>query len=158
EVAKPTPFQKAAIEDALAHVSAAKPSAAVRIPVPRDLPAVAGLVGVVAILGVLEVHKKHPVAHAPTINAMEMNPDDIEALEDFGRQMEDHAHTPEMQAVVQEFNQLVEDLKNKHIDRNEAFKRMADLEMKLQKSNELDKQALDEAMKKLGDELKKNDV
>ena len=45
--------------------------------------------------------------------------------------------TPEMQAVVQEFNQLVEDLKNKHIDRNEAFKRMAELDMKLQKQNEL---------------------
>lgn len=158
KVKNPTPFQKAAIEDALAHANAVKPSLAVPFVFPPDLLAVVGMAGVVGVLWMMEVHKKHQTAHAPTINALEMNPDDIEALEDFGRQMEDHAHTPEMQAVVQEFNQLVEDLKNKHIDRNEAFKRMADLDLKLQTQNELDKKALEEAMKKLGDELKKNDL
>jgi hypothetical protein len=87
-----------------------------------------------------------------------MSPDDIEALADFARQMEDHAHSPEMQAAVQVFNQLIEELKNKHIDRNEAFRRMAELDLKLQRQSELDRKALDEAMKKLGDELKKNDL
>jgi hypothetical protein len=62
-----------------------------------------------------------------------------------------------MKAAVQDFNKLIEDLKNKRIDRNEAFRRMAELNAKLQKSGELDKKALDEAMKKLGNELKKNE-
>ena len=157
-VQTPTPFQRAAIDDALAHVAKASPRAAAPIPVPRDLLAVVGLIGVVGVIALLEVHGKRSIAHSPMVNAMEVEPDDLEALQDFARQMEDHAHTPEMQAVVQEFNQLVEDLKNKHIDRNEAFKRMSELDMKLQKQNELDKKALDEAMKKLGDELKKNEL
>ena len=158
EVSSPTGFQRAAINDGIANVDKASPRKAVVIPVPRDLIAVFALAGVIAVIAVLEVRNHTPVAHTPQINALEVEPDDLEALQDFAREMQDHAHTPEMQAVVQEFNQLVEDLKNKHIDRNEAFKRMSELDMKLQKQNELDKKALDEAMKKLGDELKKNEL
>jgi hypothetical protein len=158
KVEQPSGFQRAAINDGIANVGKASPSKAVVIPVPRDLVAVFALAGVLGVIALLEVRNHTPVAHTPQINALEVEPDDLEALEDFAREMQDHAHTPEMQAVVQEFNQLVEDLKNKHIDRNEAFKRMAELDMKLQKQNELDKKALDEAMKKLGDELKKNEL
>ncbi len=158
EEKNPSKFQLAAIADGVKHVKSASPRRAVKIPVPRDLVAVVALAGVVALVATLEIRKHTPVAHTAQINALEMEPDDLEALEDFARQMQDHAHTPEMQAVVQEFNQLVEDLKNKHIDRNEAFKRMAELDMKLAKQNELDKKALDEAMKKVGDELKKNEL
>ena len=129
------------------------------IPVPRDLVAVVALAGVVAVVGSLEVRKHLTEANSPTISALEMDPDDLEALADFANQLKDQAHADEdMKAAVQEFNKLVEDLKNKRIDRNEAFRRMAELDNKLQKSGELDKKALEEAMKKVGSELKKNDL
>jgi hypothetical protein len=130
----------------------------VKIPVPRDLVAALALAGVVGVVASLEVRKHMQAAQTSTIDALEVSSDDIDAMADFARQMEDHAHSPEMQAAVQEFNQLIEELRNKHIDRNEAFRRMAELDLKLQRQSELDRKALDEAMKKLGDELKKNDL
>lgn len=152
-------FERAAIADGIAHADKAKPSRAVPIPVPRDLVAVVALAGVVAVVGMLEVRKYVHEAQAPTINALEMDPDDLEALADFANQLKDQPHADDdMKAAVQEFNKLVEDLKNKRIDRNEAFRRMAELDTKLQKSGELDKKALEEAMKKVGSELKKNDL
>lgn len=152
-------FERAAIADGLAHANKAKPSRAVAIPVPRDLVAVVALAGVVAVVGSLEVRKHLTEAQSPTINALEMDADDLEALADFANQLKDQAHADEdMKAAVQEFNKLVEDLKNKRIDRNEAFRRMAELDTKLQKSGELDKKALEEAMKKVGTELKKNEL
>jgi len=152
-------FERAAIADGVAQADKASASRAVPIPFPRDLVAVAALSGVVAVVGMLEVRTHVPQAQAPTINALEMDPDDLEALADFANQLKDQAHADDdMKAAVQEFNKLVEDLKNKRIDRNEAFRRMAELDTKLQKSGELDKKALEEAMKKVGSELKKNDL
>ncbi|MFI5299706.1 MAG: hypothetical protein ACHREM_16590, partial [Polyangiales bacterium] len=156
--AEVTPLMIAAIEDGLGLSTKASPSRAVRVPVPRDLVAVLALASVVAVIASLEVRKHIQAAQSPTIDALEVSSDDIDAMADFARQMEDHAHSPEMQAAVQEFNQLIEELRNKHIDRNEAFRRMAELDLKLQRQSELDRKALDEAMKKLGEELKKNDL
>ncbi|MGZ3424773.1 MAG: hypothetical protein ACXVEE_43350, partial [Polyangiales bacterium] len=153
-----TEFMRAAIADGVAHAKDADPSKAVPLPVPRDLVAVVALAGVLAVVGGMEVRKHVHEASSPTINALEMDPDDLDALQDFANSLKDQPHADDdMKAAVQEFNKLIEDLKNKRIDRNEAFRRMAELNQKLQKSGELDKKALDEAMKKLGNELKKNE-
>lgn len=152
-------FERAAINDGLAHADKAQPSRAVAIPIPRDLLAVVAIAGVVVVVAGLEVRKHIEEAKAPTINALEMDPDDLEALADFANQLKDQPHADDdMKAAVAEFNKLVEDLKNRRIDRNEAFRRMAELDTKLKKSGELDKKALEEAMKKVGSELKKNDL
>lgn len=158
EQEKKSEFMQAAIADGVAHAKDVKPSRAVPIPVPRDVLAVMALAAVVAFVSLLEVRKHLREAQAPTINALEMDPDDLDALQDFANQLKDQPHADDdMKAAVQDFNKLVEDLKNKRIDRNEAFRRMAELDVKLQKSSQLDKKALDEAMKKLGNELKKNE-
>jgi len=155
----PSPFQKAAIDDGISHVHKASPRRAVNIPMPRDVVAVVALAGVVAVVAMLEVRKHTPVASTPTINAIEMPEDDVEALQDFANQLKDQPHADaDMKMAIEQFNKLVEDLKNKRIDRNEAFRRMAELDVKLAKSGELDKKALEEALKKLGTELKKSDL
>lgn len=152
-------FERAAINDGLAHADQASPSRAVKIPVPRDLLAVFAIAAVVVVVAGLEVRKHIEEAKSATINALEMDPDDLEALADFANQLKDQPHADDdMKAAVAEFNKLVEDLKNRRIDRNEAFRRMAELDTKLKKSGELDKKALEEAMKKVGSELKKNDL
>jgi hypothetical protein len=152
-------FERAAINDGLAHADQVSPARAVGIPVPRDLVAVFAIAGVVFVVAGLEVRKHIEEAKSPTINALEMDPDDLEALADFANQLKDQPHADDdMKAAVTEFNKLVEDLKNRRIDRNEAFRRMAELDTKLKKSGELDKKALEEAMKKVGSELKKNDL
>jgi hypothetical protein len=156
---EPSPFERAAIDDALAHADRAKPSRAVAIPVPRDLLLAVAIGGVVAVVASLEVRRHVEEAQAPTIDALEVDPDDLEALEDFANQLKDQPQSDDdMKAAVADFNKLVEDLKNRRIDRNEAFRRMADLDTKLQKSGELDRKALEEALKKVGSELKKNEL
>ncbi len=153
-----TGFERAAIADGIEHAKSASPSRAVPIPLPRDVLAVFALAGVLAVVSMLEVRKHVTEAQTPTINALEMDPDDLEALTDFANQLKDQAHADDdMKAAVADFNKLLEDLKNKRIDRNEAFRRMAELDQKLQKSGELDRKALDEALKKVGQELKKNE-
>ncbi len=157
--AEPSDFELAAIRDGERVADKASPRRAVPIPVPRDWVAVIALAGVVALVASLEVRKHVPVATMAQINALEMTEDDLDALQDFANQLKDTPHADDdMKAAVQDFNKLVEDLKNKRIDRNEAFRRMAELDLKLQKSGELDKKALEEAMKKVGTELKKNEL
>jgi hypothetical protein len=155
----PTPFMLAAIEDAIAAGARANPRAAVAIPFPDE--AVAALVASLFLAGVsvLEVRKHVPIAVAPTIDAVELAADDVEALAEFANQLKDTPHADEeMRQAVEQFNKLVEDLKNRRIDRNEAFRQMALLDTKLQKGGELDKKALEEALKKVGNDLKKNDL
>jgi hypothetical protein len=157
---EPTPFMRAAIVDATQHVEQASPRKAFPIRLPPELIACVALTGVVWALTTLELRKHTKIiAPALTVNAMEVSEDDLEAMAELGRQMLDSPHADaETKAAIEEYNRLVEDLKNKRIDRNEAFRRMAMLDNKLQKSSELDKKSLEEAMKKLGEELKKNEL
>ncbi len=160
----PTPFMRAAMLDAVQFVDAASvrrafPLGAVARGLAPELSVCLALGGVVYAVSLLEIRKHTPVAYAPTVNALEMSEDDLEAMAELGRQMLDSPHADaETKAAIEEYNRLVEDLKNKRIDRNEAFRRMAMLDNKLQKSGELDKKSLEEAMKKLGEELKKNEL
>ena len=57
-------------------------------------------------------------------------------------------------AATREFNQLIEDLAARRLDRTEAFRRMQQLEDKLLEGREADAKALEEAMKKIGEEMK----
>lgn len=156
----PTPFMRAAIVDATQFVDQARPRRAFPIRLPSELIACAALAGVVYAVTTLELRKHTKVVGpAPTVNALEVSEDDLEAMAELGRQMLDSPHADaETKAAIEEYNRLVEDLKNKRIDRNEAFRRMAMLDNRLQKSSELDKKALEEAMKRLGEELKKNEL
>jgi hypothetical protein len=161
---EPTPFMRAAMIDAVQYVDRAVPRKAfsllaVLLLLVPEIVACFALGGVVYVVSLLELRKHTPVAYAPTVNAMEVSEDDLEAMAELGRQMLDNPHADaETKAAIEEYNRLVEDLKNKRIDRNEAFRRMAMLDNKLQKSSELDKKAFEEAMKKLGEELKKNEL
>ncbi len=161
---EPTPFMRAAMIDAVQYIDRAVPRRAFSLlavlqRLVPELVACVALGGVVYAVSLLELRKHTPVAYAPTVNAMEVSEDDLEAMAELGRQMLDSPHADaETKAAIEEYNRLVEDLKNKRIDRNEAFRRMAMLDNKLQKSSELDKKAFEEAMKKLGEELKKNEL
>src|SRR6185436_10309501 len=61
-------------------------------------------------------------------------------------------------AATQEFNQLIEDLAAKRLDRTEAFRKMQALEDKLLEGREADAKALEEALQKIGEEMKKAEL
>jgi hypothetical protein len=153
-----TPFMDAAIDDGIAAASNARPRQAVRVAVPRSLGGAAGLAALLTGVLLFEVRQRVPVAHAKTIDPVEMSPDDLEDVKDFLKQLEQTDQSDDMKAAIEEFNRLVDDIAGKRLDRTEAFRRMEALEQKLLTGSEADKKALEEQLGRIGEELKKSEL
>lgn len=153
-----TPFMLAAIDDALDHAKRVDPSRAVPMQSPREWPFLLAMCAAVAVIAVFEVRRHEPIANAKTIDAVDVTQDDLDAMREFLREIDQRLQTDEAKAATQEFNQLIEDLANKRLDRTEAFRRMQQLEDKLLQGREADAKALEEALKKMGEELKKSEL
>ena len=156
--AERTPFMQAAIDDAVAHADKVDPRRAVPMAVPREWPFLLAMIVGVAAISVFEIRKHQPVYTAKTIDAVNVTADDLDAMREFLREIDQRMQTDEAKAATQEFNQLIEDLANKRLDRTEAFRKMQQLEDKLMAGREADSKALEEALKKMGEELKKSEL
>lgn len=155
-----TPLMEAAIDDACERGRALAPSKAAPLPVPRDLAGtLLAAVGVAAV-AMLHVPPKPPppAPTAKTIDAVQMSPDDVELFRDAAKELAQKDQSPEVKAAVEKFNQLVEDIANKRLDRMDAFRRMENIERELFAGQEADAKAFDEALKKTADELKKSEL
>lgn len=156
---KRSPLMEVAIDDACAHAAELRPRKAAPLPLPEHLwaPTLAalGLLGV-ALLEVRVPRREVPVAK--TIDALLMSPDDLELFRDAAKAMEREDQSPEMKAALERFNQLIEDLANRRLDRTDAFRKMEALERELLKGAEADLKALEEELKETGIELKKSDL
>jgi hypothetical protein len=150
----PSPFMFAAIDDAVAHAPSLDPARAVPIHAPPHLGAAFGLACALTGIALFEVRHHEPAAHVATIDAVDVTADDLDAMRDFLDQMKAREQTDEAKAATREFNQLIEDLAARRLDRTEAFRRMQQLEDKLLEGREADAKALEDAMKKIGDEMK----
>ena len=157
-LAERTPFMDAAIDDALRVAGKVDPKKAVPISAPRDLPLAAGLALAVLALTLFEVRRHVPVTSARQIDAVDVTADDLDAMREFLREMERKAETDEAKQATQEFNQLIEDLAAKRLDRTEAFRKMQSLEEKLLEGREADHKALEDALAKMGEEMKKSEL
>ncbi|WP_437619437.1 hypothetical protein [Sorangium sp. So ce1151] len=157
--AQRTPLMEAAIDDACEHAGGLRPAGAAPLAVPRELLASAAVgLGVLAV-ALLEVRTPRRLAPvAQTIDALTMSPDDIELFKDAAKALDRQDQSPEMKSAVERFNQLIEDIANKRLDRTEAFRRMEALERELLKGAEADLKALEEALKETGIDLKKSDL
>jgi hypothetical protein len=158
EVKSRTPFMDAAIEDAVALVPAARPRLAVRIPWPRDAAIAAGLAVVLAGVSLFERRLPVPVAHAKTIDPVEMAPDDLDDVKDFLKQVQQKDTSDETKAAIDEFNRLVDDIASRRLDRMEAFRRMEALQEKLLDGTAAEHKALQKALESMGEELKKAEL
>jgi hypothetical protein len=152
--ASPTPFMLAAMGDAAAHVSSVDPKRAVPIHVPPRLPLAGALALALVVIALFEVRHHLPPRTATPIEAVDVTADDLDAMRDFLAQVQAHEQTDDSKAATREFNQLIEDLAARRLDRTEAFRRMQQLEDKLLEGREADAKALEDAMKKIGEELK----
>ena len=155
---KRTPLMDAAIEDAAQYQGKVSAKKAAPIPLPKDLFVVFGLASLVAIVGSLQwsKHIEIPKKVTAQIDAVNLSQDDIDLLRETLEQLKQKEQNPETQKALEEFNRLVEDLAQKRIDRNEAFRRMEEIERALQKGKESDAKALADALKDMADELKKD--
>lgn len=156
--AERSPLMEVAIDDACEHASALRPSKAAPIRVPPDL-AVSLVVALgVAGIAVLEIRTARREEVPRSIDALTMSEDDIDLFRDAAKDLERKDQTPEVKAAVERFNQLIEDIAQKRLDRTEAFRQMEAIERELLKGAEADAKALEEALKETGFELKKSEL
>jgi hypothetical protein len=154
-----TPMMELAIFDGALAAKSADPRRAVPLRAPRRLYPALGLLG--ATIGVALFHLKTaapPPVVAKTIDAVDVTADDLDAMREFLHAETEKNQSDETKAVLTEFNQLIEDLAQKRLDRTEAFRRMQALEDRLLEGRAADRKALEEALQKIGEELKKADL
>jgi hypothetical protein len=153
-----TPLMELAIDDANQHATKLAPSRAapIRLPTALAMPLALGLG--VAALSMLEIRTLRVAPTTTTIDALEMSPDDLELLRETAKALERESQSPEMKAAVDRFNQLIEDLANRRLDRAEAFRKMDALERELLKGQEADAKALREALSETAQNLKRSEL
>ena len=154
-----SPLMEIAIDDACERAGELRPGKAAPLSAPPELGvslAVALGVLAVALLEVRVPRRDAPVAR--TIDALMMSPDDLELFKEAAKALDRQDQNAEMKAAVERFNQLIEDIANKRLDRTEAFRRMEALERELLKGAEADLKALEEELKETGLDLKRSDL
>jgi len=154
-----TPFEAAAIEDGCKHAKGLSPRAAV----PIRLPPRAGIVALVGLavagLAVLEVELPSlapELLPLSSFDALEMPPDDLDLLRQEIAALKREDRGPEVQAAIDRFNALVEDIANRRLNRSEAFRRMEEIDRDLMAGLEAESQTLKDAIKSTADALKES--
>jgi hypothetical protein len=153
---KRTPLMEVAIEDACSRASHLSPRKAMPLGWPRDLAAALGLAVGVAGIALLRVRIDEPLSRVKTIDPVVLSADDIDLFREVGKKLADTDKNPDVLAALQAYNQLIEDLAQKRLDRTEAFRRMHEIESRLLEGRALDAKALDEELKMRASALKKS--
>ncbi|HEX9297464.1 MAG TPA: hypothetical protein VF881_16595, partial [Polyangiaceae bacterium] len=153
-----TPLMEIAIEDAFEHAGRLSPRKAVPFVWPRDLAAAVGLACSVFLIAVLRVRADRTLAQAHTIEPAVLSADDIDLFREVGKKLAETEKSPEVRAALEAYNQLVEDLAQKRLDRTEAFRRMQEIESHLMEGRALDAKELEEQLKQRAAALKKSEL
>jgi len=153
-----TPFMQAAIDDAIAFAHGVSPRRAVPIVLPPSIRVFAGLAAALVALLLFEVRHHRPVAHARTIDSIEMAPDDLEDVKDFLKQIGDRESSDDARAAIDEFNKLVDDIATRRLDRTEVFRRMDALEEKFLPGSAADRKSLEQRLEGIGEPLSKAEL
>jgi len=156
--AERSPFMDAAIADALAVAAQPSPRRAVPFESPRG--AWLSVILALVVFGVARLPRRtHEPPLAPAVLApiepVALGADDLALLRESAEAFRDSASSPELTAAVQRFNQLVEDIAERRLDRRELFTRMSDIERSLSAGSE-DAAALDAGLRDIAGELHKS--
>ncbi|HVW24817.1 MAG TPA: hypothetical protein VHC69_05575 [Polyangiaceae bacterium] len=152
-----TPLMEAAIEDALATSRELSPRRAAPLTRPKDLWVMFALVAGVAGLALLEVPVKRVVPKLTHhVDAIAITDDDADLFRRISEDLQNQSTDPAAAAGARKFNQLVEDLAERRLDRREVFRRLDELERSLKDASSIDASALDEALDGVAKELAKS--
>jgi hypothetical protein len=153
-----TPLMDAAIDDALHAARDLKPRRAAPLHFPRELGVAALLAIALVAIALLEVRTLRVLPPERSFDPLVMTADDIELFRDMARELEQKNQDPETLAAARRFNQLIEDIAERRLDRRETFQRLEELERELKRGAEADREALEEGLKGLAKELEKSDL
>lgn len=154
-----TPLMRLAVADAVKKIGKLSPRKAAPFTMPRELGIVLLLTGGLVLVALLEVpvlKRLPPPPAAP--KPLVMTGDDIELFRDLAKELEEQSQDAEALAAVRRFNQLIEDVAQRRLDRKEVFRRLADLEKDLSRANDDEREATEEGLKGLAQELEKSDL
>ena len=159
DVGEPTPFQLAAIADAAESAGELSPKRAFPFRRPQHIYAVAMLALLVTGIAFLEVRDQVPVAAARTLTPMLLHADDLDAFGDeLDALVQDPESSDEVRDAARQLNQLIEDLADRRLDRTEALRRIRELEDRMSEGRRADAQALEDALRQLGDEMRRSEL
>ncbi len=153
-----SPLMEAAIEDAMATAVRLRPRRAAPIRWPREVALVALLLAGLGAVALLEVRTERVLPPPPALRPLVMSPDDIELYRELAESLASKAKDAESQAAARRFNQLIEDLADRRLDRREAFQRLEELERDLLRGAESEQQALEEGLAGVAKELEQSDL
>lgn len=152
-------LMEVAIDDGCERAARLEPAQAAPLRASSELLAPLALGAGVAVLALLYVPAAVFVPpQAKQIDALAMSPDDIELFRDAAKALDRPDQSPEMKAALDKFNQLIEDIDKKRLDRTEAFRQMEAIERELLKGAEADAKEFEDALKDAAEELKKSDL
>lgn len=153
-----SPLMDAAIQDALAKAGRLQPRRAAPIRWPRELGLVALLLVGLGAVALLEVRTERELPPPPAMRPLVMSPDDIELYRELAEALASKAKDAESLAAARRFNQLIEDLADRRLDRREAFQRLEELERDLLRGAESEQQALEEGLAGMAKELEQSEL
>lgn len=153
-------MMQAAVRDALRRVERPSARRAVPLALPSDLWVSVALALGVVLLSQLQLRVLRPDAPAVALapEAILLGSDDIDLLKEELDPLARASEDPELSAAVKQFNQLLEDIAERKLDRAEVFRRAAAIEQSLFQGADADAKALDEALKALAQELKNSQL
>ena len=153
-----TPFQAACIRDALQHASRVEPKRAAPFHRPPWLLAWLMSLSAVGVISLLEAPTHAAVITAPTLRPALLATDDLDAFRQAARELHDRGLSPELERSIQQLNQLLEQLANRDIDREQALRALRKLEDNLARASQADPTAVKDALGTLGKSLERAPV
>jgi len=156
--AERTPMMELAIQDGLEHGQKLDPRRAVPFHLPRELWLVAGLIVALAGIAQLEVRTVRKLPPPPALAAPLLTEDDLELFRERLEELARTSQDPEQSAAIGRYNALLEDIAARRVDREEVFRRLAELERELNRDLDADREAMDEGLKSLARELEKSSL
>jgi len=159
QLADPTGFHLAQLQDALRHVSQVAPARAVPLRWPRDLK----LLGLTLLCLLFILMLRFPATHnmvppRPPLARLSIAPEDLEPHRAMALELQKAALEQDQQQIselAQELNKLFKQIQNKELTRKELFAKLAELEKKYLDGMDGNFEDLLKKLKKMGGELKK---
>ena len=161
--AQRTPMMDAALDDASDVVRGRdlRASHALAWHWPGETGFAAAMVGVLVVVSLVEVRTRVVITHhvPPVVqrDPLMLDDDDVQAFRDFSREMETHANTDASRDALNRFNQFIDQLADQRLDRQEAFRRLQQLQDELEHGTADDREALREALRDVGERMQGNE-
>ncbi len=156
--AERTPLMELAIEDGLGQAKKLDARRAVPLHVPREIGLVAFLIAGLLGIAQLEVRTTRRLPPPPTQAAALLTEDDLELFHERLDELAKTAQDAEQTAAIGRYNGLLEDIAARRVDREEVFRRLAELEKDLAADLDAEREAMDEGLKALARELEKSSM